>query len=165
MGYAQLSEGRVEKLNVIEEIERAIVQVFPPAVPDKIKIHREFGHGFPPLLMQRGHLSEILVNLLQNAREALGEKGNVFVSADCHRDYAVEISVRDDGPGIPPEKTERIFEAYFTTKEKGSGLGLSIVKHNIELYGGNIRLESKLGQGAKFTLIFPAKALMKIDSK
>jgi signal transduction histidine kinase len=165
MGYAQLSEGRVEKLNVIEEIERAIAQVFPPAVPDKIKIHREFGHGFPPLLMQRGHLAEILVNLLQNAREAFGEKGNVFISADCHRDYAVEISVRDDGPGIAPEKTERIFEAYFTTKEKGSGLGLSIVKHNIELYGGNIRLESKLGQGAKFTLIFPAKALMKLNPK
>ncbi len=165
MGYAQLSEGRVEKLNVIEEIERAITQVFPSAVPDKIKIHREIGHGFPPLLMQRGHLSEILVNLLQNAREALGEKGNVFVSADCHRDYTVEISVRDDGPGIAPEKTERIFEAYFTTKEKGSGLGLSIVKHNIELYGGNIRLESKLGQGAEFTLIFPAKALMKLNPK
>ena len=165
MGYAQLSEGRVEKLNVIEEIERALTQVFPAAVPDKIKIHLEFGHGFPPLLMQRGHLSEILVNLLQNAREALGEKGNVFVSADCRRDYAVEISVRDDGPGIQPEKTERIFEAYFTTKEKGSGLGLSIVKHNIELYGGNVRLESKLGQGAKFILIFPAKALMKLNPK
>ncbi|HEX3857256.1 MAG TPA: HAMP domain-containing sensor histidine kinase [Verrucomicrobiae bacterium] len=165
MGYAQLSEGRVEKLNVIEELDRAVTQVFPPAVPDKIKIHREFGHAFPPLLMQRGHLSEILVNLLQNAREALGEKGNVFVSADCRHDYSVEISVRDDGPGIPPEKTERIFEAYFTTKEKGSGLGLSIVKHNVELYGGNIRLESKLGQGAKFTLIFPAKALMKLNPK
>ncbi len=78
MGYAQLSEGRVEKLNVIEELDRAIAQVFPPAVPDKIKIHREFGHGFPPLLMQRGHLSEILVNLLQNAREALGEHGKYF---------------------------------------------------------------------------------------
>jgi signal transduction histidine kinase len=110
-------------------------------------------------------LSEILVNLLQNAHEALGEKGNVFVTADCRRDYAVEISVRDDGPGIAPEKMERIFEAYFTTKEKGSGLGLSIIKHNIELYGGNIRLESKLGQGAKFTLIFPAKALMKLNPK
>ncbi len=83
MGYAQLSEGRVEKLNVIEELERAIAQVFPAAVPDKIKIHREFGGDFPPLLMQRGHLSEILVNLLQNAREALGEKGNVLITANC----------------------------------------------------------------------------------
>jgi signal transduction histidine kinase len=163
MGYAQLSEGRVEKLNVIEELDRAITQVFPPAVPTRIKIHREFGRDFPPLLMQRGHLSEMLVNLLQNAREALGENGNVFVTAICRRDQAVEISVRDDGPGIPPEKIERIFEAYYTTKEKGSGLGLAIVKHNAELYGGTVRVESRLGQGANFILTFPAKALMKFS--
>ncbi|HEY1490190.1 MAG TPA: HAMP domain-containing sensor histidine kinase [Verrucomicrobiae bacterium] len=163
MGYAQLSEGRVEKLNVIEELERAIAQVFPAAVPDKIKIHREFGHGFPPLLMQRGHLSEILVNLMQNAREALGERGNIFVAASCQRDYSIEISVSDDGPGIPPEKNGRVFEAYYTTKEKGSGLGLAIVKHNAELYGGAIHLESELGKGAKFTVSFPAKSLMKFS--
>jgi signal transduction histidine kinase len=163
MGYAQLSEGRVEKLGVIEELDRAIAQVFPAAVPTRIQVHRKFDHGFPPLLMQRGHLSEILVNLLQNAREALGEKGNVFITAECHRDYSVEISVRDDGPGIPADKTGRIFEAYYTTKEKGSGLGLAIVKHDAELYGGIVRLESELGKGSKFTVIFPAKALMKFS--
>jgi signal transduction histidine kinase len=163
MGYAQLSEGRVEKLNFIEELEQAVAQVFPSAVTDKIKVHRELGHGFPPLLMQRGHLSEVFVNLLQNAREALGDQGNIFVVAKCHRDYSVEISVRDDGPGIPPEKTGRVFEAYYTTKEKGSGLGLAIVKHNVELYGGTVRVESELGKGAKFAVIFPAKALMKFS--
>jgi signal transduction histidine kinase len=163
MGYAQLSEGRVEKLNVVEELDRALAQVFPPAMPTPIRVHREYGHGFPPLLMQRGHLSEILVNLLQNAREALGGQGNIFVAAGCHRDYSVEISVRDDGPGIPPDKVGRIFEAYYTTKEKGTGLGLAIVKHNAELYGGTVRVQSELGKGAKFTVIFPAKALMKFS--
>ncbi|MGH7976232.1 MAG: ATP-binding protein [Limisphaerales bacterium] len=163
MGYAQLSEGRVEKLNVVEELDRAIAQIFPKAVPTQIQIHREYGQNFPPLLMQRGHLSEILVNLLQNARDALGEKGSIFVTADCHRDYSTEISVRDDGPGISADKIERIFEAYYTTKEKGSGLGLAIVKHDVELYGGSVRVESRLGQGAKFILIFPAKALMKFS--
>jgi signal transduction histidine kinase len=160
MGYAQLSEGHVEKLSVVEEINRAIAQVFPPAVPTGIRVHRKFGHDFPPLLMQRGHLSEVFVNLLKNAQEALGEKGNIFVTADCHRDHSIGISVRDDGPGIAPDKIERIFEAYYTTKERGTGLGLAIVKHNVELYGGNVRVESELGKGAKFTLIFPAKALM-----
>ena len=111
--------------------------------------------------MQRGHLSEAISNLLLNAREALGERGNVFVTADRHDDYSVEISVRDDGPGIAPDKVGRIFEAYYTTKERGTGLGLAIVKHNVELYGGSVRVESELGKGAKFTLIFPAKALMK----
>ena len=162
-GYAQLSEGRVEKLNVVAELDRAIAQVFPSAVPTQIQVHREYAAHFPPLLMQRGHLSEILVNLLQNAREALDQNGNVFVTADCARDYSIEISVRDDGPGIPPDKTERIFEAYYTTKEKGTGLGLAIVKHNAELYGGTVRVESKSGHGAKFLLFFPAKALVKLS--
>jgi len=165
MGYAQLSEGHVERLNVIEELNRAIAQVFPPAVPTRIKIQRAYGHSFPPLLMQRSHLSEVLVNLLKNAREAVGETGNVSVAADCHRDHSVEISVRDDGTGIPPDKIERIFEAYYTTKEHGTGLGLAIVKHNVELYGGKVHVESELGKGAKFTVIFPAKALIKLSLK
>jgi signal transduction histidine kinase len=111
--------------------------------------------------MQRGHLTEAFSNLLQNAREALGQHGNVFVTANNHRDQSIEISVRDDGPGIAPEKIGRIFEAYYTTKERGTGLGLAIVKHNVELYGGSVRVESELGKGAKFTLTFPVKALPK----
>jgi signal transduction histidine kinase len=159
MGYAQLSEGRVEKLDVVEKINRAIEQVFPAAVPSEITVRKNFAAHFPPLLMQSGHLSEILVNLLQNAREALGGRGQVRVEAVCQRDHAIEISVADDGPGIAPDKLERIFEAYYTTKEKGTGLGLAIVKHNAELYGGNVRVDSALGKGAKFTVTFPAKTL------
>ena len=161
MGYAQLSEGHVEKLDVVEKINRAIEQVFPAAVPTGIKVVKKFASQFPPLLMQRGHLSEILVNLLQNAREALGGQGTILVEAVALRDHAVEISVTDDGPGIAPDKVERVFEAYFTTKEKGTGLGLAIVKHNAELYGGSVRVDSVLGKGAKFTVTFPAKALPK----
>ena len=162
MGYAQLTEGRVEKLNLLEELDRAIAQVFPPAVPTGISVHRELGRIFPPLLMQRQHLSEILVNLLKNAREAVGENGNVYIAADRRRDQSVEISVRDDGPGVPPDKVERIFEAYYTTKEHGTGLGLAIVKHNVELYGGTVRVESELGKGAAFILNFPAKTLIRL---
>ena len=161
MGYAQLSEGRVEKLDVTEKINRAIEQVFPAAVPTEIKVEKKIADQLPPLLMQRGHLSEILVNLLQNAREALGGQGSILVEAVAWRDHTIEISVADDGPGIAPDKVEQIFEAYFTTKEKGTGLGLAIVKHNTELYGGSVRVDSALGKGAKFTVVFPAKALPK----
>ncbi|HUA38958.1 MAG TPA: HAMP domain-containing sensor histidine kinase [Candidatus Sulfopaludibacter sp.] len=162
MGYAQLTEGRVEKLDVLEELERASTQVFPPAVPTGVHVHREFDRSFPSLLMQRRHLAEILVNLLTNAREAAGKDGNIYITAGHRRDHAVEISVRDDGPGIPPDKIGRIFEAYYTTKEHGTGLGLAIVKHNVELYGGTVRVESGLGKGAAFTLVFPAKTLMQL---
>ena len=165
MGYAQLSEGRVEKLEVVSEISRALEQVFPPGLPTEIRVERIFAAQFPPLLMQRGHLAEVLVNLLQNGREALAGRGSLVVTADCLRDHTVQIAIADDGPGIPPDMLGRIFEAYFTTKEKGTGLGLAIVKHNVELYGGTIRVDSVLGKGAKFTLTFPAKTTPKPFAK
>jgi signal transduction histidine kinase len=160
MGYAQLSEGRVQKLNVIDELNRAIEEVFPANVPTGTRIHRDFSGTFPPLLMQQKHLGEAVSNLLQNARDAVGNQGNVQVAARCLHDRSVEITVRDDGPGVPPDKLERVFEAYYTTKERGTGLGLAVVKHNAELYGGRVRVESELGKGAKFTLVFPPKTLM-----
>jgi signal transduction histidine kinase len=164
MGYAQLSEGHVERLNVLEELNEAIARVFPPAAQYPIRIHCRFGAGLPPLLMQRRHVTETLINVLQNAREALGEKGgNVYISARSHPDHSIEVSIRDDGPGIPKDRFGRVFEAYYTTKPKGTGLGLATVKHNVELYGGVVRVESTLGTGACFTLLFPAKTLMKLS--
>ena len=163
MGYAQLSEGHVEKIDVIEELDLAIERVFPPAAHFPLLVHRSYRGSFPPLLMLRRHVSETFINVLQNAREAMeGRGGNIYVEALCHEDEWIEVSIRDDGPGIPTEKLGRIFEAYYTTKEKGSGLGLATVKHNLELYGGKVRVESELGKGAHFILLFPAKTLMQL---
>jgi signal transduction histidine kinase len=160
MGYAQLTEGRVEKLEVAEELDRAIHQVFPAAVDSAVRVGRDYGRDFPPLLMQQRHLSEILVNLLTNAREALNGTGEVSVAAAHRDDDSIEITIGDNGPGIPPEKLGRIFEAYYTTREKGTGLGLAIVRHNTELYAGTVRVESGLGKGARFIVTFPAKTVV-----
>ena len=111
--------------------------------------------------MQRRHVVDAFINLLQNAREALdGKEGNIFIAAQCRSDYAIEVSIRDDGPGIAPDKQGRIFEAYYTTKEKGTGIGLATVKHNLEVYGGNVRVESELGKGARFILLFPGRTVI-----
>ncbi|HEV2329415.1 MAG TPA: HAMP domain-containing sensor histidine kinase [Verrucomicrobiae bacterium] len=162
MGYAQLSEGRVEKLDVIEEMDRAIAQVFPAAVPCEIAIQRRYADYFPPLLMQRGHLSEIFINLLKNAREAITGAGKLSIKADCLKDNSIVISIRDTGAGIPPDKLKRIFEAYYTSKSGGSGMGLAIVRHNTELYGGNVQVHSEVGRGSEFILTFPAKAIVNL---
>src|SRR6266487_1192324 len=108
MGYARLVEGRVEK--------QAILRVFPSAVKYEVKLHRDYSPALPPLLMQRMHLSEAFVNLLQNAREAMSGRGNIYVCARMGENYSVTISIADDGPGIAPEKVDKIFEPYFTTK-------------------------------------------------
>jgi signal transduction histidine kinase len=161
MGYAQLAEGTVERLNVTHELNRALQTVFPPGVYRSIQIRTSYTDHLPLLLMQRKHFSEIAVNLLQNAREALVNGGHIDVSVEAHEDV-VFITIADDGPGIPPDKTEKIFEAYFSTKEKGTGLGLSIVRHNVEIYSGHVSVESRLGQGAKFLLQLPTRTFMRI---
>ena len=162
MGYAQLSEGRVEKLALTEELDRAVAEVFPPVKTYEIKVHPHYGANLPGLLMQRIHFSVVLVNVLQNAREALNGRGNIHLHARAEEEQPVEIVIADDGPGIPADKLDKVFEAYFTNKEKGTGLGLAIVKHNVELYGGEVWAESEPGKGARrFHISFPAKTLIK----
>jgi signal transduction histidine kinase len=162
MGYARLSEGRVEKLNITEELDKAIGQVFPEAARYDVQVERDYGAALPPILAQRGHLSEVFVNIMQNAREAMDGKGTIKVSAQYGGDFNVVVKIADDGPGIPPEKLDKIFEPYFTTKEKGTGLGLAIVKHNTELYNGTVRVESEIGKGTIFTIMLPAKTIINI---
>jgi len=161
MGYAQLAEGKVEKLDVTEELDLAIDSVFPPGAGFEAQIHRQYDPHLPTLLMQRGHLREVFANLLKNAREANRAQGQIHVQARQANDDTVVVTVADEGPGIAADKLEQIFEAYYTTKTKGTGLGLAIVRNNMELYGGSARAESELGKGARFILRFPARTVLK----
>lgn len=162
MGYSQLVEGRVEKLDLKEALEAAVARVFPPAARYEIQVHRDYAPGLPSLLGQRNHIQDAFVNVLQNAREILGGQGNIWIRSRQGEDFSVRIEIEDDGPGVPPELRERIFDPYFTTRDKGTGLGLAIVRHNLELYGGRVSVESGLGGGARFILQFPARTLMRL---
>ncbi len=164
MGYAQLAEGRVERLEVAAEIDDALLQVFPPAAKYEVRIKRFYSSELPAILMQRQHLSSVLVNLLQNAREALDGHGEIEVATRYGAQDSIIITIADNGPGIAPDKMDKIFEAYFTTRAKGTGLGLAIVKHNAEMYGGAVRVQSEPGKGTRFTLEFPPRILMRINS-
>ena len=163
MGYAQLAEGKVERLEVVEELDTAVQEVFPPAAKYQVKIHKDYAPALPALLMQKRHLSGVLVNLLQNAREAMNGRGAVNISAQYGDNDSIRIVISDTGPGISPNKIDKIFEAYFTTREKGTGLGLAIVKHNTEMYGGRVQVDSEVGKGTQFVVEFPARILMRLS--
>ncbi len=159
MGYAQLSEGRVEKLNVSDELRQSVIEAFPSGAEFDVHPRVKIEVDLPLLMMQRGHLREIMVNLLVNAREASRTGQEVRVTARAKADFAIELIVQDDGVGIAEGLHERVFEAYFSTKEKGTGLGLPIVKQNVQLYGGTIHVESKLGVGSTFSVTLPTRSL------
>jgi len=105
-----------------------------------------------------GALSQVLLNLLKNAAEAMeGAGGSISVDI-CEQDGEVRVRVRDDGPGIESEVLERLFEPFFTTKEagRGSGLGLSMCRRIADAHGGRLEVETVLGEGSCFTLSLPA---------
>lgn len=164
MGYAQLADAKVERLDLPAELDRAIHEVFPSGAKYETRIERHYAPHLPALLMQRAHLSEILVNVLLNAREATDGRGHVRIVASHDADESILVTISDNGPGIPPDRIERIFEPYFSTKEKGTGLGLSIVRHTVEMYGGSVRAESELGKGASLVLYFPTRTFMKLKA-
>jgi two-component system sensor histidine kinase HydH len=148
---------------VAGEIENAIVQVLPPNANYEIQVKRRFAADLPAILMQPQHLSAVLVNLLQNAREALNGRGVIEIATRYGDEDSIIISIADNGPGIPADKIAKIFDAYFTTRAKGTGLGLAIVKHNAEMYGGTVKVKSEPGKGTCFTLEFPRRILMKLN--
>ncbi len=164
MGYAQLVEGRLAKLDINDVLDSSIEQVFPKGHKFGTRIRRDYGLALPPLLAQLGHISEVFVNILQNAREALVQGGEISVKTSYGGDYTLKVIIEDNGPGIPVDKIDKVFEPYLTTKEKGTGLGLAIVKHNTELYGGQVFIHSELGKYTRFNLLFPGRSAMRFQS-
>jgi two-component system sensor histidine kinase FlrB len=103
----------------------------------------------------REALAGALLNLATNAIQACGTGGEIRLAAAVTRDGMVEISVSDNGPGIPAELQERIFEPFFTTRADGTGLGLAVVQAVTRAHGGELRLDSTPGAGATFRLRLP----------
>jgi PAS domain S-box-containing protein len=109
-------------------------------------------------------LQQVLTNVLLNARDAVAEHGNIWISAE-ENGANVAIRVRDDGQGIAPEMIGRIFEPLVTTKrgQGGTGLGLAITRRILDASGGDVTVSSKPGQGAEFTITLPGKISGSVD--
>jgi signal transduction histidine kinase len=122
--------------------------------------------GDPGLLIQgdSGHLKQVLVNLVQNAGEAITGAGKIVLNARPRRAVlagretdAVALEVTDTGNGIPPEVERRLFDPFFSTKETGTGLGLSIALRMVEKQGGRMEYETRPGQGTTFSVVLPRR--------
>jgi signal transduction histidine kinase len=121
-----------------------MVRVSVAAVPDDLAIH-----------VDPDQIQQVLVNLFMNAAQAMPQGGRIEVAAEALPSTASAcIRVEDDGPGIPAEVRPRIFEALFTTKAKGSGLGLALCRRIVEAHGGSIQLAPS-DSGAAFVLVLP----------
>lgn len=120
-----------------------------------VDVHVEAGPGIPPVVGDRGKIRRVILNLLVNARQAMPEGGKVDVRVRASG-AQVQLDVEDTGCGIPPEDQPRMFEAFFSTKSEGTGLGLAVVKRTIEDLGGEISFESQVGRGTTFHILLPS---------
>jgi signal transduction histidine kinase len=102
-----------------------------------------------------GMLRQAFLNLALNACQAMPDGGTLRVAAQPARHRRISIVVSDTGVGIKPENLERIFDLYFSTKPKGSGIGLSMVYRTIQMHDGEIEVQSTVGNGTTFTILLP----------
>jgi signal transduction histidine kinase len=100
-------------------------------------------------------LRQAILNLVTNALEAMKSGGHLRITVQ-NTDDSVTLEVADDGPGIPPEVRDKVFQLYFTTKEKGSGIGLAMTYRAVQLHNGTVDFASEIGRGTTFRLQFPA---------
>jgi two-component system phosphate regulon sensor histidine kinase PhoR len=152
---------RRESLSVSDLIEDVLDFIKEPLNKKKMSV---FVGELPPTLLvygDRQYLEQVLINILDNAIKYGHERGRIVISATERDQREVEISVKDDGIGVPKEDLLRVFERFYRVDKGrsrelgGTGLGLSIVKHIVQAHGGRIWVESQLGEGSTFYFTLP----------
>jgi two-component system, NtrC family, nitrogen regulation sensor histidine kinase NtrY len=125
---------------------------------DGIEIRRELAGDLPLVLVDREQFKRVVVNLVDNAAEAMQEipLKRLYVSTQLASPESVELVIADTGPGISPEDKEKLFLPYFSTKQRGTGLGLAIVSHILSEHRAEIRVEDNQPSGARFIIELPA---------
>lgn len=131
--------------------------VTPAALEKKIEVRHHLSPEVPALLLDRDRVQQALLNLVLNAQEAMEGRGEILVQTSI-RGGAVRLDVTDTGPGIPPEVLPRIWDAYWSSKKTGTGLGLPIARRIVEEHGGILEVFTEVGKGTRFTVWFPLQA-------
>ena len=158
LGTAKPREPEKRKINVAEVVNQ-VIHTLSGAI-EKKNIHIDYQWAVDidlPIMGDPKMLYQAFLNIIKNAIEALEEHpGNGEIAINGGSDgKRVWITIRDNGPGIPADIQTKIFDKFFTTKSRGTGLGLAVVQEIIQAHGGEIELESQCGVGTSFTFRFP----------
>ncbi|PIU19245.1 MAG: hypothetical protein COT18_08545 [Elusimicrobia bacterium CG08_land_8_20_14_0_20_59_10] len=152
LGFARTRELNPKITNLNSYLED-LTMSFP--VPPHVELVKSFASENPTVNMDTDEMSQALRNLIKNGIEVMPERGKVFVRSEMTDANTVRIDIEDTGPGMPKETLEKIFAPFFTTKARGTGLGLAVVKKVADRHKGKVEVTSVVGQGTCFRIFLP----------
>jgi len=152
--YARMPLLRLEKTDLREIVDAALSLAAPSGRPERVAVRNNIPPSFPEVPVDPIEFRRVLLNLIQNAFQAMGEEGELSIDAEIvHRHLVLRVS--DTGPGISSEHRDKIFRPFFTTKQGGTGLGLAISERIIRGHGGSLSFETGEGKGTTFIVQIP----------
>ncbi|MBI5605342.1 MAG: GHKL domain-containing protein [Deltaproteobacteria bacterium] len=160
LGFARRMEPRQEKVDINKTLNETVDFLENESRFRNIDIQIDPQPDLPETTSDSSQLQQVFLNIINNAIDAISKNGEIRIKTRYHsKNNEVRIEISDNGPGIPKEDIDKIFDPFYTTKEvgQGTGLGLSIVYSIIEQLGGRIMVASELGLGTTFTIYLPIK--------
>jgi signal transduction histidine kinase len=143
------------RISSLEQLLKDLITLFQEeASSQSIHLQTEIHPDLRLIKMDPERLTQAFINIMKNGMEAMHQGGILHIETHSRKDH-VEVVISDSGSGIPPDQMEKIFNYYYTTKEKGAGLGLPIAHRIIEAHGGQLKMESQVGVGTKVTVMLP----------
>jgi len=155
LGYARPAKPNEEDIDIRAELEAMLSFIKPVIDRDKMCIRCRLSPTPLYVHLDRSRFRQIMLNLLNNAKEAIGPEGEIDVSLSRRGRETVEITVDDKGRAMWPADLDRIFDPLYSSKELGAGLGLALVKRFVEEAGGGVTCEANGSDGARFRITFP----------
>lgn len=154
LDFARVKAPMREAASLVAIVRAALDRL---VLPETVTVRLDLAESMPAILVDTHQVGQIVLNFLQNALQAMPDGGRLTVSAGQGPDH-VSVTVEDTGVGILPENLAKIFQPLFTTKAKGIGLGLALARDLAEANGGRITVESTVGRGSRFTVLFEKAA-------
>ncbi|HXP37401.1 MAG TPA: ATP-binding protein, partial [Solirubrobacteraceae bacterium] len=145
--YAYMDRGELVEVDLHEGLETTLAVLGYKLKHTEIALVREYDRALPKLTVRGSELNQVWTNLLDNAIDALGERGTITISTRADGDCAV-VEISDDGPGVPDDVAGQIFDPFFTTKDVGSGTGLGLATARrivVDRHDGSLTLDTKPG--------------------
>jgi len=153
--FARPARLELQAVQVKDVLKDLLLLCQEAAEQQRVTLEEEIEANLPPLMLDRQRMHEALWNLVNNGLQAMPEGGRLRLTAKRHEGKEVLIQIADMGEGIPPENLGKIFDYYFSTKEKGMGLGLPLAHKIIQEHGGMIEVRSAVGAGTTFRVHLP----------